>query len=147
MEIYDITKSYLISNPDLTRGRIRKEYREKILHATSHVEEIGHYETVKEYPNGSKDVVWVIDVPGAEAQPQRTEKEEISVYIPYTAKEIADIEIAKLKTEIAAVDYKQFKRLRGELSDSEWIRVLEYIRTRTMRINELEKKCIIYMSF
>ena len=31
-------------------------------------EEEGHYETVVEYPNGGKDVVWVVDKPRIEAK-------------------------------------------------------------------------------
>ena len=46
--------------------------------------------------------------------------------------------IAVLKAEIAAVDYKQFKYLRGELSAEEWEEVKAYIQVRTAEINELE---------
>lgn len=48
-------------------------------------------------------------------------------------------EIALLKTQLAAIDYKQFKYLRGELTADEWESVKSDIRTRTARINELEK--------
>lgn len=34
--------------------------------AVAHVEEQGHYEVVAEYPNGGKDVRWVVDVQGVE---------------------------------------------------------------------------------
>lgn len=46
--------------------------------------------------------------------------------------------IAELKAEIAAVDYKQFKYLRGELTAEEWEEVKAYIQTRTAEINDLE---------
>ena len=46
--------------------------------------------------------------------------------------------IAVLKAEIAAVDYKQFKYLRGELTAEEWEEVKAYIQVRTAEINELE---------
>lgn len=66
----------------------------------------------------------------------------------YTVKEIvipepteyekAQARIAVLKAEIAAVDYKQFKYLRGELTAEEWEELKAYIRARTAEINELE---------
>lgn len=66
----------------------------------------------------------------------------------YTVKEIvipepteyekAQARIAALKAEIAAVDYKQFKYLRGELTAEEWEEVKAYIQARTAEINELE---------
>lgn len=139
MKIYDETKTRLINEPNLTLGFLKPDFIEKITPATAEVIEQGHYETVKEYSNGGKDVIWVVDVPGIRAQEAVIEKEEIKIFVPYTQKEIVLMEISKLKQEIKDVDYKQLKRLRGELPDSEWLSVLEYIRTRIMRINELEK--------
>ena len=55
-----------------------------------------------------------------------------------TEYEKAQARIAELKAEIAAVDYKQFKYLRGELTAEEWEEVKAYIQTRTAEINELE---------
>ena len=55
-----------------------------------------------------------------------------------TEYEKAQERIAVLKAEIAAVDYKQFKYLRGELSAEEWEEVKAYIQVRTAEINELE---------
>ena len=55
--------------------------------AVEAVEEQGHYETVAEYPNGGKDVEWVVDVPGVEAKDAWDEYEDIYVFVPYTAEE------------------------------------------------------------
>lgn len=55
-----------------------------------------------------------------------------------TEEEKAQARIAVLKAEIAAVDYKQFKYLRGELTAEEWEEVKAYIQTRIAEINELE---------
>ena len=62
----------------------------------------------------------------APVQPEPTEYEK------------AQERIAELKTEIASVDYKQFKYLRGELTAEEWEEVKAYIQARTAEINELE---------
>lgn len=56
-----------------------------------------------------------------------------------TEYEKAQERIATLKAEIAVVDYKQFKYLRGELTPEEWEEVKAYIQARTAEINELEK--------
>jgi len=55
-----------------------------------------------------------------------------------TEYEKAQERIAVLKAEIAAVDYKQFKYLRGELTAEEWEELKAYIQARTAEINELE---------
>ena len=64
----------------------------------------------------------------------------VEIVIPEpTEYEKAQARIMVLKAEIAAVDYKQFKYLRGELTAEEWEEVKAYIQTRTAEINELEK--------
>lgn len=55
-----------------------------------------------------------------------------------TEYEKAQERIAVLKGEIASVDYKQFKYLRGELTAEEWEELKAYIQARTAEINELE---------
>ena len=63
----------------------------------------------------------------------------VEVVVPEpTEYEKAQARIAELKAEIAAVDYKQFKYLRGELTAEEWEEVKAYIQVRTDEINELE---------
>ena len=63
----------------------------------------------------------------------------VEVVIPEpTEYEKAQARIAVLKAEIASVDYKQFKYLRGELTAEEWEEVKAYIQARTAEINELE---------
>lgn len=64
----------------------------------------------------------------APVQPEPTEYEK------------AQERIAVLKAEIASVDYKQFKYLRGELTAEEWEEVKTYIQARTAEINELESE-------
>lgn len=62
MKVFDENLN-LIENPDLTKGRIEQTYR-PITHSYKITqEEIGHYEVVKEYPNGGRDLAWVVDTP------------------------------------------------------------------------------------
>ena len=63
-----------IENPDLTLGYLVDD-TEPVEHpAVEGVEEVSHYETVAEYPNGGKDVQRVVDVPGVPAQAAWTEQ-------------------------------------------------------------------------
>ena len=63
----------------------------------------------------------------------------VEIVVPEpTEYEKAQARIAVLKAEIASVDYKQFKYLRGELTAEEWEEVKAYIQARTAEINELE---------
>ena len=57
--------------------------------ATEEVEEVGHYEIIAEYPNGGKDVKWVIDVPYEDAKEAWDEYEDIQRYILYTEEQLA----------------------------------------------------------
>ena len=101
----------LMENPDLTKGRIEQAYRPITHRYKITQEEVGHYEVVKEYSNGGKDMEFVIDVPekghwitydinGKEIEcdnivpgdaPHETpiyDQEVIGIYIPYTEEEL-----------------------------------------------------------
>jgi hypothetical protein len=63
--------------------------------AVAAVDEVYHYETIAEYPNGGKDVKKVIDVEAVEAKEAWDEYEDILRYIAYTEEEIAEREAAE----------------------------------------------------
>lgn len=85
MKIYDKDKKNIIENADLNKGYL---VADKIF--VKHHEAIpaiagqGHRETIREYPNGSKDVQWVWDVEPVPAVAAYDEYEDIQVFIPYT---------------------------------------------------------------
>ena len=88
-----------IENPDLTLGYLVDD-TEPVEHpAVEGVEEVSHYETVAEDPNGGKDVQRVVDVPGVPAQAAWTEQMPVQRYIRYTAEELAAQEEARKKQE------------------------------------------------
>jgi hypothetical protein len=67
-----------ILNPNYDKGYTDEEEIFIAHHdAIPGVEEVGHYETVHEYPNGGRDVEWVIDIPGVEAHDAWDEYETI----------------------------------------------------------------------
>lgn len=102
MKIIDEQGVELTTTPDLSLGRL--EITTQIIHhdAVAAVEEVSHYVTIAEYPNGGKDVKRVIDVPGVEARDAYDEEVEVQVYHPYTAAELAAQEEARKRAEQAA---------------------------------------------
>ena len=91
MKIIDENGS-VVENPDLTAGYLAAD-TEAVEHpAQDAVEELSHYETVAEYPNGGKDVRKVIDRAAVPAAPAWTEQVPIQRYIRYTAEELAQRE-------------------------------------------------------
>ncbi len=97
MRIFDENNVEIVS-PDLNLGYLKTEEMFVKHHdAIEAVEEVWHYETIAEYPNGGKDVAKVIDVPGVEAKEAWDEYETIQRYIPYTEEELAAIEAERNK--------------------------------------------------
>ena len=115
-----------IETPDLTLGYLVGS-TEPVEHpAVEGVEEVNHYETVAEYPNGGRDVRKVIDVPGVPAQAAWTEQVPVQRYIRYTAEELAAQEQAKKDAEEREKLPKTVKALQKE--------------------NEMLKQCLLEMS-
>lgn len=91
MRIFD-TNNIELTNPDLSRGYLNED---KIFvkhhEATQPIEERWHYEVIKVYPNGGKDIKKVVDVAGVSARDAWDEYEDIFRYIEYTEDEIREI--------------------------------------------------------
>ena len=97
MDMYD-EQGNPVTDYDPAKGRLEMQKRIHHHEAVEAVEEQGHWETVAEYPEtGGKDVQWVVDVPGVEAQEAWDEKETYWLYIPYTEEELAQMEAEKNK--------------------------------------------------
>lgn len=87
-----------IENFDLTLGYL-KDDPEVIHHeAVEAVKPVTHYE-YKEYPNGGRDRITVVDVPGVEGKDAWDETIERQRYILYTADELAAQEKARKEAE------------------------------------------------
>lgn len=95
MRVFNQNKTQELTTYDLSKGRLVGDTIKTIIPVIEGQEEVGHYETVAEYPNGGKDVAWVVDKPYIEAQPEREETEQIQVYIPFTAEEQAQYNQAR----------------------------------------------------
>lgn len=109
MRIFDQNGVELLEeNVDLAKGRLVKDQLFVTHHeAVEAVEEQGHWITVAEYPNGGKDVEWVVDVAGVEASDAWDEYEDILRFIPYSEDELS--EIAKLEENTPEHRIKQLE--------------------------------------
>ena len=138
MRIFDETKTNEISSPDLALGYLKPEKLFIAHHgAVAGVDEQGHYETVAEYPNGGKDVEWVVDVQAVEAKEAYDEYEDIQVYVLYTEEELAEKEIDELKQKLAETDYKAIKYAEGIITKAEYEETKAQRQAWRKRINEL----------
>ena len=97
---------------NLELGYLRPESIISIHHeAIEETKEVGHYEIRAEYPNGGKDVAWIIDVPGMEAKEAWDEYVDIQRYVLYTEEELAARDAEKKAKEEEATLNAQLRRL------------------------------------
>ena len=97
---------------NLELGYLKPESIISIHHeAIEEIKEVGHYEVIAEYPNGGKDVVWIIDVPGTEAKEAWDEYEDIQRYILYTEEELAARDAEKKAKEEEAMLNAQLRQI------------------------------------
>lgn len=62
MRVFDENYN-IIENPDTELGKLVNESKQVTFRYDITQYEQGHYDVVKEYPNGGIDVAWVVDVP------------------------------------------------------------------------------------
>ena len=134
MKIIDETGA-VVENPDLTLGYLVDD-TEPVEHpAVEGVEEVSHYETVAEYPNGGRDVQKVIDRPGVQAQEEWVEKVPIQKYIRYTAEELAAQEEARKKQEAKDRLPETVAALQAALADADEMNVDQAYRLTLLELN------------
>lgn len=99
---------------DCKKGRLVEDRLLTARHkAVEAVAEKGHWETVKEYPNGGKEVEWIVDVPAVEARDAWDEYEDIMRYIPFDEQTLKKARIAELKQLLSDTDYVVLKIVEG----------------------------------
>lgn len=102
--------------------------------------EEGHYEVIAEYPNGGKDVEWIVDAPAVDAKEAYDEYETILRYIPFTEKVLDQQEILKLKQKLSETDYCIIKIMEGSATTEEYSDIIVQRKNWRKQINELENK-------
>ena len=139
MRILDINNNEIV-NPSLEEGNLVKEEILVASHpAQEYIEEQGHYEVIKEYPNGGRDVKWIVDVPGQKACEAWDEYETILRFIPFNEKELAEQRISFLKSYLEESDYNILKIVEGAATLEEKADVIAQRAEWRKEINELEE--------
>ena len=106
---------------DLTKGRLVDQTKTISHAAIEGIEEQGHWETIAEYPNGGKDIEWIVEAAGVEPMPAWDEEVIYSAFVPYTQEELAEME--QIRNQPTAEErIKELERtieilLKGELPD------------------------------
>ena len=118
MKIIDETGA-IVEKPDLTLGYLVDDSEPLEHPAVEGVEEVSHYETVAEYPNGGRDVRKVIDTPGVAAKAAWIEQVPIQRYVRYTAEEMAAQEEARKKQEAKDQLPETVAALQSALADAD----------------------------
>lgn len=101
--------------------------------------EKGHWETVKEYPNGGKDVDWIVDEPAVEAKEAWDEYEPILRFVEFSKAELNQRRIGELKAHLQSTDYMILKVIEGATT---LVEIAETIKKRAAwrkEINEIEE--------
>ena len=142
MKVFNQDKTIELKDYDLTLGKLQEDILITHIEAVEEVKEQGHYEVIKEYENGGKDVEWVVDVAGVKGQEARDEEETIYCYIPYTEAELKNIQnkarINELKQLLKETDYRAIKYAEGCYTDEEYQVYKEQRQAYRDEINELE---------
>lgn len=131
----------ILDDLDLNVGFLKEERvliaRHKDIEAR---DEEGHYEIVKEYPNGGADVKWVVDIPAIEAKEAYDEYEIILRYTPFAEKDLDQRKILELKQKLSETDYCIIKIMEGSSTEEEYSDVISERKKWRQMINELENK-------
>ena len=110
MKIVDINDQEIF-DPDLTLGYLMTDRIVSIHHdALPYIEDEGYYKVVQEYPNGGKDVEWVVTKPGQQAQDAWDEYEDVYRYILYTPEQIEERERERQEEEAAEQEQEELNR-------------------------------------
>lgn len=122
MKVYNQEKTIILSDFDLSKGYLKDDAITVHIPKVEAVKEVYHYETIKEYPNGGKDVKKIIDVPAVVGVEEHDEIEPIKVFIPYTEQELEEIRLNDLRAKreplLNAFDKWEKAVLRGREIDN-----------------------------
>lgn len=130
MKVYNQEKTQELTYYDLTKGYLKND-KLFIKHhpAQSEIKEQYHYETIKTYSNGGKDVMKVVDVEGVPYRDAYDEYADIMVYVPYNQQELNSQRIADLRDYLNNEWSWKWERYNAELIEIEL--GLRYVTTQT----------------
>lgn len=112
MKVYNKEKTLVLGELDTfdaSNGKLIDDTIDVTIPGRPAIERKTHYETVKVYENGGKDVIEVVDVEGQEAEEAHVEHVPVKVYVEYTEEERAEIEHEKAQAQLRELE-EQKKR-------------------------------------
>lgn len=123
-KVYNQNKTEILTNYDLSKGELKQDTLE-IKHAEQlEIAGKGHYEIIKEYPNGGKDLKYIVEQEYKPAIKEYTEIKNILVYIPFSEEKLKKDkithEIRTYKKLLADTDYQAIKYFESELTTDEY---------------------------
>lgn len=146
MRIFNEDKTIELNRKDcdFKKGSLKEDVLTTHHDAVESVEEVGHYEVIREYPNGGKDVKWIVDVEGVEGHDAYDEIEQIQVYVPYSENRLRAIELEAEMSEcedwLSAHDYIGTKIATGRATIEEYADVIAEMNVKADRINEIKEE-------
>lgn len=142
MKVYNEDKTEILEEYDLEKGYLKEDTLVIHYDAVEGQEEKGHYETIKEYANGGKDVEYIVDQEYIESKDAYDEEESILIYIKYTENELmirnVQIEMDRYKNLLSETDYKAIKYAEGCYTEDEYKPIRELRESYRMKIRECE---------
>ena len=120
MRIFNQDKTEELQSVDYEKGYLDIGTLINHIPEQTEIKEQFHYEVIREYSNGGKDVKKVVEVEGRPYIPAHDEEETINIYIPYTQAQLDEIKIAKLKQNLEDTDYQAIKYAEGLISEKDY---------------------------
>ena len=137
MEIKDINGKTLTSY-DPEAGKVELKTKTVTHPAVEGKEEVFHYELLREFENGGKEYVKIIDSPKIEGKAAYTENEAYLLYTPFTERELKERRISELKEKLREKDYIVIKIATGCAKKEDYTEVIEACERWRKEINRLE---------
>ena len=139
MKVYNEEKTFILTEYDLSKGYLKQDKIFVATHPqTSSDNGLFHYETIGVYPNGGKSIKKVWDKKPTKKVDAYDEYEDIMVYVPFSEKQLAEMEIVDLKSKLNNSDYKAIKFAEGIISETEYLSIKSERQNWRNRINELQ---------
>lgn len=138
MRVFNQEKTQELTNYDLSKGYLKQDKLIIAFHPEQKAKEGSYHIEEKNYPNGGKSIEKVWDILPTPYKKAYEEYEDIQVYVPYTEKELAQLEIVELKHKLLETDYKAIKYAEGVLTESEYALTKQERQSWRNRINELQ---------
>lgn len=142
MTIYneDLTEEIQKQNIDYSKYKLVEAKRFVKHHeAVEEVKEKYHYETIKEYPNGGKDVKKVVDIEYVAPKEAYDEYEDVLKIEPLSAEELKQKRIAEIQSRLSQLSQDFIQANLGAVFDDLEARKSEF-KTLHNELRELQGK-------